>query len=693
MASKGLAAFEVFGVKVLRLLDEGKEAECRCPTCLKPKLYIQTQRMVWHCKVCGSSGNHSQFLAHVAKEASATIAPDLLMRLAKDRGGLKTSTLRMFDVGWRSEKYTYPSLLPPSNGVAGWSVADLRQYQIGLIPRSAPGAHLGLIAPKTFGDVLGSRGGESGTVWLCEGEWDTFAWWQILHDAGVKDDALGVCGAGNFPKKALEWFLGKEVVLLFDNDVAGQSGAARTWALLQAAGAKCKRLAWPAEGEALPEGYDIRDLCMALKWQAKMVVAKVRAMLTDQPPAGAKEVAQRVKTAAEVAAKEVDPKGKGLTPTAVERRFKRWLELPGTECLDVLFGAVMANRLDVDPLWMFIVAPSGSLKSELLMSLDGAPCVHCITTLSPHALISGMNFGGEDPSLIPQIIGRTLVVKDFTTILSLNQMTRDEIFGTLRDAYDGKTAKKFGHVLREYEGRFGLLGGVTGVIDSITHQASILGERFIKYRIPVSKGITRGSAAILRALDNLTEESAMRDDLRACAAVVLNRPISAKNAPRLPLWFKERVAELGQLVALLRGAVGREKYSGVVTHVPSHESGTRLAKQFATLSLGIGVYRQVEELDEEIYAVVSRVARDTIPDRVELVVRVMYVHGGQGTTEEVAAWGNLPLSTVRFLLQDLTLLGATRKADGDKWALDGGVMAYLKKSALYAAEKAWAQAK
>ena len=53
--------------------------------------------------------------------------------------------------------------------------------------------------------------------------------------------------------------------------------------------------------------------------------------------------------------------------------FGRWLELPEVnpfELLDVVLAVVVANRMESDPLWVFVVAPPSSMKTEVIRSLD-----------------------------------------------------------------------------------------------------------------------------------------------------------------------------------------------------------------------------------------------------------------------------------------------------------------------------------
>jgi hypothetical protein len=198
----------------------------------------------------------------------------------------------------------------------------------------------------------------------------------------------------------------------------------------------------------------------------------------------------------------------------------------------------------------------------------------------------------------------------------------------------------------------------------------------------------------MRALDNLTGETEMREDLRKAARRVLDRAVERKHYPKIPLWFKQRVIELAQWVSSMRGVVERDRFVGsssVISSKPSAELGTRLAKQFCTLGMGIGVYRKVEELDEEIYAIIAAVGRDTCPDRAEEVVRSLYAMGGEGQVRAISDDTRFPGDTVRWVLQDLDLLGLVRRRKGVEgvYALADSTASILKRLKLYDADKAW----
>src|SRR5262249_59057887 len=78
---------------------------------------------------------------------------------------------------------------------------------------------------------------------------------------------------------------------------------------------------------------------------------------------------------------------------------------------------------------------------------------------------------------------RVMLVQDLTGLITTRREKRDEIFGQLREIYDGRLVKRtgMGDDLR-WEGYLGLLGAVTPKYDEVAELHSVLGERFVLYR-------------------------------------------------------------------------------------------------------------------------------------------------------------------------------------------------------------------
>jgi len=660
-----LKGFEQHGVS----FSGGDESNAvgDCPFCGRDKkFYAHREEGVWQCWTCSRSGNFESFLKLRAEDYRQAFKGSIVKTLSVDRG-LKPRTLKAWGVGWSGEFYSIPLRGNPTR-----QVTDIKRYTIGGKALATTSGHLSLATP------LELRGGDR--IWLCEGEWDAMALWEMLEAVGIKDEVWSTPGAASFPKRSVDMFYDREVVVAFDNDEAGQKGALKVASKLEGFARSVKYIRWP---NGLPDGFDVRDMYQAHENDAHKAFDAILEAVSDRPM-----LLEMAVAVADMIEEEPEPTDAPLilTPGEVEGRFKKWLSMANTDCLDVMFGVVFANRLQGDPLWLMLVAPPGGMKTELLLSLSSSRNIHTTTTLTPQSLISGCNVGGGDPSLIPKLDGKVLVIKDLTTILEMNSIQRDEIFGILRDAYDGKIEKTFGNgITRKYYSHFGLLAGVTPAIESVSRSNVTLGERFLKYKVRAAATVNRGAAAIKQALRNIKHNDSMRKDLINTAYEVTRREVRDSEIPDLTDEMEDRFVFLAQWVAMLRGVVDRERYTGRVNFKPMTEVGTRLAKQFCKLAYGISIYRNEDYISERTYRIVATVAQDTTPDRVEEVVKQMYIDdpGGYKTTKEISARTKFPESTVRFLLQDMVLLNILEREPGRKgrWRLTSDmveIMNYLK---------------
>ena len=339
----------------------------------------------------------------------------------------------------------------------------------------------------------------------------------------------------------------------------------------------------------------------------------------------------------------------------VKQVFKKWLYLRDETLIDVVLGCIIANRSPSDPVWLFIVAPPGGTKTEVLRSLKTSE-IYQVSSLSQHSLISGFMIKSKnkakDPSLLPVLDGKVLVIKDFTTIISMDRHAREEILATLRDAYDGEAKKTFGSeaTVRSYKSKFGLLAGVTPEIDRIYSVSQSLGERFIKYRTPIEdrEGI------INRASKNMGKEKEMRAELSKAVAKFLfsveMRDISVSDE------LEKKLVSLALLIARLRSAVSRDGYKRNVQFMPEAEVGTRLLKQLKGLAQGIALARAKNEITREEYEIVAKIAKDTLPSKRLSLLQAIIDQKEHVKTSVIAQEIKLHTDTAREMLEDYWLL-------------------------------------
>ncbi len=173
-------------------------------------------------------------------------------------------------------------------------------------------------------------------------------------------------------------------------------------------------------------------------------------------------------------------------------------------------------------------------------------------------------------------------------MLTMHREARAQIIGQLREVADGKTEKSLGNGLRlEWEGKLGLVAGVTPIIDEQHSFLAIMGERFCLYRMPE---VPRADIAC-RSLARRGHQLELRQRIRATVGDFLEQ---FRNCGRLELpdSFIEPLIVLTDIVTRVRSGVARDGYTRELLYQPEPEAPTRLAKQLAQLgaaALAIGV--------------------------------------------------------------------------------------------------------
>jgi len=648
-----------------------------CPFCAKEnKMYVSIESKAWDCKVCGRSGGFQSFLNQMTEHCSVQFRGKIAIDLSKSRG-ISLSTLKHFKVGYNEITAQY---VVPIFKLDGREVFDLRYYRQKKL-WSTPTCKTGLLNWQEIANC-------KGTIWLCEGEWDGMAMFDALSQLSIEhnDIPISVPGANTFKAEWSELLRGKIVRVLYDNDKAGIDGAIKVYKNLS----ECKDIKFIHWEESRKEGFDIRDLWNEIKNPSEFIQSIID-LLRDEPKGlnerenvGSKSSSSKRKEAG------TNYTGAGVDCKEIYKAYRNHLHLPDSDLLDIIFGTIIANRLSGDPIWLFLVAPSGMTKSELLQSISSFGEVEAISTLTPHSLVSGANVGGTDPSLIPRLNNRVLCVKDFTTIFSMNIQAKEEIFGILRDAYDGEITKIFGHgVRRHYISKFGIIAGVTPAIEAYLDGESALGERFLRYSLTLPDTLEKHLEYLRKATENITLENDMRNQLRLVANICLDYNFNPDI--EIDKTIYDRILHLAICTSLMRGTILRDKFTKEITHRPFIEMGTRLSKQYIKILKGICMFKRLTKATERELLTIKTIARGTVPSKIENIVSGMY-NSGSGyekvfSVDQICSFAKLPRQSCERICENMSLLSILTKTKISpmkvEWKLSPLFVELLNKSAIY----------
>jgi bifunctional DNA primase/polymerase-like protein len=339
--------------------------------------------------------------------------------------------------------------------------------------------------------------------------------------------------------------------------------------------------------------------------------------------------------------------------------FREWLLLDNDIPVLAMLGTVAANMLSGDAIWLGIIAPPSSAKTEMLITLANIPHTEMVGTLSVAGLLSGtprsQRAAGAKGGLL-QKIGAFgfLVLKDFGSILSLRPDTKAELLAALREIYDGKWTRVIGadggRVL-QWSGKIGLLFGCTRVYDSYYGVISELGDRFLLCRMGPNE------KQFLHAIKHANSAIQMRARLVEAVTNLFAAPLP----PPQDIRDKEInwLNEILQIVVRLRGAVKRDYRTRELEDIYGAEGAARLGKALERVLAGLdclGVKRA------KARKVVRFIAFDSVPpNRLSVYRHLKRLKGKLFDTTTIAKAVKLPTATARRVLEELVIYGLAER--------------------------------
>jgi hypothetical protein len=340
----------------------------------------------------------------------------------------------------------------------------------------------------------------------------------------------------------------------------------------------------------------------------------------------------------------------------VSNTLQKHYNNPDIEGARLIFSAVAAHALGKYlPAWVLAIAPPGSAKTDILESLRGLPRVHFVDEVTPKTFLSGkIDERGKKrtkPASLLHRIGSDgiLIASDFSTYTA-DPKALKVVLAQLRRIYDGNYSREFGTEEnleeRDWSGRLTILAGAVPEVDRHYQLFQSLGERFIRTRWGRAGGVESG----LRAIEHT---SGVQTELREAVHDLL-RPILTPGT-QLPTPYIEpdiarRIVALGELVALGRSHIDRDRWNREIVGVPVTEGNTRLPQQLCQIARGSALLDNRSMVDGDDYQLVCRAAFDSMPPARQAVLLAL-IRGENPYTL------GLPPSTAHRALEDLQVVG------------------------------------
>jgi len=372
---------------------------------------------------------------------------------------------------------------------------------------------------------------------------------------------------------------------------------------------------------------------------------------------------------------------KAVNPVEVyKRKISKYIVLTDNhDYIDFVFGVIFANRLDVKPIWAYLIGPSSAGKTTILDPLEGHESIYATDTMTKASLLPGIGPGRPTEkstkmaiknSMLSQANGKILVIKDLSPLLTEDYKELKSILGVLRAAYDGSFSKNFGNIGRvKIDCRFGLIAAVTDAIDNHSIMDAELGQRFIGYRMPAIN--LEDERAICAAILDY-KESKLNAVLAEAAHEVLNR--EAKE-PSITKRQADAIMYAVEMIALARTAIRRDKYTRDVS-MARPERTARLYLQLLSLAKGVAMARGHRRVMGEDVVLVRHVAAHTLSLDMLRLLNMFLDKGGLRADDLVAKFGwckrtcGEKLDNLRLIgICDSEVVGGKKGRDETMWTL------------------------
>jgi hypothetical protein len=494
------------------------------------------------------------------------------------------------------------------------------------------------------------------TIAIVEGEKDVDNLWRIGVPAtcnfdGAADITKGPNVIPKWKPAYSEALCGTSLIVFGDNDAQGYAHAQAVCCMSSGLAARVQRLDLAKHWPNMPKGADVSDWLAAGHTREELdnIMARAPEYLGGN---GHNETG----TAESPPSKDSRPNLPPHTLAQTLAVFDRWLLLPDTTPVLALLGAVATNYLDGDPVWLGLVAPPSSAKTEILNALSMLPHAVQAATVTPAGLLSGtpkkQQTSGARGGLLRQIGDFGIIVlKDFGSVLSMHPETKAETLAALREVYDGAWTRHLGSdggKTLSWQGKVGLVFAATEVIDMHHSVIGSMGDRFLLSRpttIP-------GKKQFNRALDHAgaTTKQMRKELAEAVAQLFAGRRSEPQKIST------EEIELIGNTIALtvrLRAQVQRDRRTGEIEAIYGAEGTARIGLALERLLAGLdtlGVDRQ------RALAVVTSIALDSVPPlrrrAYDCVCKYRAVE-----TADVAIELGLPTNTTRRILEELAAHG------------------------------------
>jgi predicted transcriptional regulator len=323
--------------------------------------------------------------------------------------------------------------------------------------------------------------------------------------------------------------------------------------------------------------------------------------------------------------------------------------------IDVVLAVALSSKIEGIPLWLIIVGASGDMKSAQLNAIRNED-TYLLHNLTSKTLVNGYKDKLKFPDLAPELDGKIVIIPDMAQILKLPPVEKGELWGQLRDLYDGYAGKTSGQGGRsKYEGlKVTILAGSTPAIDGqiLVHQD--LGTRELIYR---TEGNVNKRKVMKKCFENEEKEDKISKELRE-----VTRKFLASREPKrdyITEEIEDKIMEISSYITYMRATAEIDSYSNELRNDVYPEEPTRIAKQMKRLYVCLMSLAD-DYPEERALEIMWKVAKSSaFPIRIK-IFDVMLENNEEFSTSKIAEMIKIGKSTAQRELGILWSMGLVK---------------------------------
>jgi hypothetical protein len=355
--------------------------------------------------------------------------------------------------------------------------------------------------------------------------------------------------------------------------------------------------------------------------------------------------------------------------------------LPNTkDTLKIMLAvATSGTRKNRVMIWLLLVGSPSSGKTDLVKLIKNNKDVMCLDNLTQNSFITGERSTEKEKTydLLPLLNGKCLVIKDWTSLFSLDEKATKKIIGDWVNSYD-KSLSKFssrrGNVT--YESEFSHVGCITpATLNKHTQYLNMIGPRFLHFIIPdlTIDQENQSFEAIFSDEDRSIKEkeagllvSSYLDYLNTKDISLIKKP--SKGAKRFLTVASRFMAKARGIVVVQSSSFKDESgkdvayYEVLETQI---EQPWRAIQQLIELSKYLALVGNKEEVDAEELRLIREIVLSSMPaDRANALKVIRNAPNQEITTKELSTDSGKSFKTSGRLLEELCSLGILKKYKG-----------------------------